>query len=194
MDRISEINEKIDSINKGGKAVIFVVTGNNSSGKTTITLRLLKDIKFYQSINLGLASKIIRYFRNDLIVDDLENFDGDSASNLFKNMVDFIINSYQETGVNIVIDGVQIDTDGLHNNKRVIGGVILTVKPEKAMERGDNSKTHFKRKLSKKGLKNVNYYPNEKFQLIDNNNSIEDTYCAILNHLDRLLDIELKYE
>jgi len=188
----SKINKKIDMINKRGKAIIFLVAGNNSSGKTTITLELLRHLNFYQSINLGLASKIIRHFRRDLAIDDLENFDGDEASNLFRNMVDFIVDSYQNTGVNIIIEGVQIDTEALSENSSVTGGIILDIDPQKATERGNKPKTHFKRDLAKKGLKKVTYVPNNKFKRVNNNGSIADTYKAVLKHLDKLLDMELK--
>lgn len=60
------INRKIQYLNKKGVPVIFMVTGNNSSGKTRLTNELIKTLDFYQTINLGLASKLVRYFRPDI--------------------------------------------------------------------------------------------------------------------------------
>jgi len=187
-----KINEQINQLNQEGKAVVFIITGNNSAGKTALTLKLLKNLYFYQSINLGLASKIIRFFREDLAVNDLENFNGGKASDIFRRIVDFIAQSYQETGVNIIIDGVQIDTERLLESPNIIGGVILVVDEAIAVKRGENPETHFKRKISEKGLKNIEYFENRKFRKVNNNGNIERTYQETIDYLQKLLTEELQ--
>jgi len=93
--------------------VIFMVAGNNSSGKTVVTKKLIQILPFYQSVNLGLASKMIRYFRPDIDSTELENFDGNEASKIFNDLLDFMVESYAKTGVNVIFDGVQISNKSL---------------------------------------------------------------------------------
>lgn len=93
--------------------MIFMVAGNNSSGKTVVTKKLIQILPFYQSVNLGLASKMIRYFRPDIDSTELENFDGNEASKIFNDLLDFMVESYAKTGVNVIFDGVQISNKSL---------------------------------------------------------------------------------
>lgn len=182
------INRKIQYLNKKGVPVIFMVTGNNSSGKTRLTNELIKTLDFYQTINLGLASKLVRYFRPDIDASHLENFNGNDATKIFNDLIELIIDSYSNTGVNVIIEGVQIDTAKHSKDPRILGGVILEVDQSKAIQRGINPETHFLRKLKKKDLKRIKYEENTLFRKIDNNNSFADTYKTALDHIGKLLD------
>lgn len=190
MANIETVTHQMQELNNRGAPVIFMVTGNNSVGKTRITKQLICELPFYQSINLGLASKMIRFFRPDIDVNELENFDHNVASELFKRMTDFMVNSYQSTGVNVIFDGVQIDPEYLLGNDNVLGGVILSVTNEIAIQRGQNPETHFNRAIDH--LKQVEYTPNRKFQIVENGGKIEDTMIAVRKHLNRLLEAKLK--
>lgn len=185
---MDEINRKINVLNKKGYPVIFMITGNNSSGKTKLTNQLIKDLNFYQTINLGLASKLVRYFRPDIDATHLENFNGNEASRIFKDLIEFIVDSYTKTGVNVIIEGVQIDTEKYSKDSRILGGVILGVDESTAVERGNMPETHFLRKLDIKDLKQISYEDNALFQRIDNNNSFEEAYKAVLSHIGKLLN------
>lgn len=190
MATIETVTSQMQELNSRGESVIFMVTGNNSAGKTRITKQLICELPFFQSINLGLASKMIRFFRPDLDASELENFDHNEASELFKRMTDFMVNSYQSTGVNVIFDGVQIDPEDLFDNDNVLGGVILGVPKDVAIQRGQNPETHFNRAIDH--LKHVEYIPNRKFQLVENDGNIEDTMLAVREHLNALLDAKLK--
>lgn len=183
-----DINEKITLLNTRGIAIIFVVTGNNSSGKTVLTRLLIQKLNFYQSVNLGLASKLIRVLRPDLKFSELENFAGSSVE-IFKEIINAIINFYQNTGVNLIIDGVQVDTRGLSNNDSILGGVILNVNESVAIQRGQYPETHFNRKIKK--LKNIKYFHGSKFLALSNNYALNETYKAVLKHIGFLLDERL---
>ncbi len=186
------INGKIKQLNRLGKPAIFVVTGNNSSGKTTITRKLIRDYNFYQSINLGVASKMVRFFRPDINSTELENFEGKKSSDIFMGLIEIIINSYTNSGVNIIIDGVQVNTHRLFNNPKVLGGVILEIKPSLAIKRGNKSKTHFNRVLTINKLKHITYEANKKYILINNEAKISNTYRNVVLHLDYLLTKKLE--
>lgn len=185
---MDKINRKINDLNKKGFPVIFMITGNNSSGKTKLTNQLIKDLDFYQTINLGLASKLVRYFRPDIDASQLENFNGNEATKIFNDLIEFIVDSYTKTGVNVIIEGVQIDTSKYSEDSRILGGVILEVDESTAVERGKMPETHFLRKLNIKDLKRISYEDNALFQRIDNNNSFEEAYKAVLSHIDKLLN------
>ncbi|GIW59211.1 MAG: hypothetical protein KatS3mg087_0277 [Patescibacteria group bacterium] len=190
-----EIDEKIKKLNDLGLPVIFIVTGNNSAGKTTFTKKLLQNFDFYQSINLGIISKMIRFFRPDIDSSELENFDGNEASKIFKDLLDFIIDTYVKTGVNIVVEGVQIDTDELEKNDFILGGVVLEVDTNIAMKRGDKPATHFSRSIQEHHLKQVHYISNAKFKIVNNNGNSEQTFEEIMLHLNNILDMKLhEYE
>jgi len=185
---MDEINEKIRYLNEKGFPVMLMVTGNNSSGKTRLTNELIKNLDFYQTINLGLASKLVRYFRPDIDASHLENFNGNEATKIFNDLIELIIDSYSNTGVNVIIEGVQIDTAKHSKDLRILGGVILEVDQSKAIQRGINPETHFLRNLMKKDLKHIKYEENTLFRKIDNNNSFTDTYKTALDHIAKLLD------
>lgn len=190
--KVNIINTRIKELNKYDVPAIFIITGNNSTGKTTFTKKLIQKIDFYQSVNLGIISKMIRFFDPAITPSELENFNGNKASLVFKKLVDFMVEFYSNTGVNIIIEGVQIDTRQLLKNKKVLGGVILKVTPGLACQRGNDPETHFKRSLKEHQLKKVHYMENERFKLIDNNGDIEKTFGEILLHLDTLLCLKLK--
>ncbi len=184
----TDINKKIKQLNLTGKPVIFIVTGNNSAGKTTICRKLIQDFDFYQSINLGVVSKMIRYFRPDINSSSLENFDGNEATSIFKNLVRVIIGAYSGTGVNLIIDGVQIDTKEMLKENRVIGVVVLKISPTLSVYRGNKPDTHFKRQLSRLDLKHIKYWANSKFKIVNNEGRLDNTYHEVIIHLNGLLD------
>ena len=187
-----DIESKISELNKHGIPAIFIVCGNNSTGKTIITKKLIQNLNFYQSINLGLASKMIRFFRPDFDISELENFNGNEASNIFKKLVIFIIESYTKSGVNVIIEGVQIDTNELLKNNNVLGGVILKIDSTTAAERGTRPETHFNRIIRKDQLKKIHYYENSKFRIVRNEGTIEETFDQVVTHLNNLLTEKLK--
>jgi hypothetical protein len=183
------LNKKIALLNSLGVPVVFIVTGNNSSGKTTFTRKLIQEIRFYQSINLGLASKLIRFFKPKLDVDKLENFKDPKIAKVFDDLTDFISAHYYQTGVNTIIEGVQIDTQKFLDNESVIGGVILDVPEHVALSRGRYPETHFKRKLDR--LTNIEYIQNEKFARISNER-LGDTFDQVIDHLNKLVDQKIR--
>lgn len=190
---MSEINDKIKKLNQKGAPVIFFVTGNNSTGKTALTKEVIKKYDFYQSVNLGIISKLLRFFRPDIPVNQLENFEHNEANIIFNKAIDFMIDSYDSTGVNAIFDGVQTDTQYLASNEKVIGGVILDVEEEIIYVRGEYPNTHFKRSIKEHGIKNVKYHQNKKFKLIQNNGNFQETLLKTEAHLENLLDDKLKH-
>ena len=189
MDEVNqEINQKIHYLNKKGFPVIFMITGNNSAGKTRLAKELIKNLDFYQTINLGLASKLVRYFRPDIDVSNLENLNGNEAAEIFKDLVGFIIDFYSKTGVNVIIEGVQIDTIKFSKDYPILGGVILEVSEKLAIQRGNHPETHFLRKLERKDLKRIAYEETTLFRKINNDGNFDDTYKVTLDHINKLLD------
>lgn len=182
---IKEIKRNINKLNKIGVPIIFLVTGNNSCGKTTFSRSLIRNFNFSQTVNLGIISKLIRFFKPEINCSNLENFSNKEIEILFKNLTDFIINHYSEKGVNLIIEGVQLDTLHLEKNKQVTGGIILDVEKEISISRGQNPDTRFKRSLKK--IKNRTYFETEKFKIIDNNKNIHTSFRRVLNHLNCLL-------
>lgn len=187
-----DIESKISKLNKLGIPAIFIVCGNNSTGKTVIARKLIQNVNFYQSINLGLASKMIRFFRPDFDISELENFNGNRASDIFKKLVIFIIESYAKSGVNVIIEGVQIGTKELLKNNNVLGGVILTVNSTTLIKRGVRPETHFNRVIRKDHLKKVHCLENSKFKIVKNEGTIEETFGQVVSHLNKLLTKKLK--
>lgn len=168
--------------------MIFMITGNNSAGKTVVTKKLIQILPFSQSVNMGLASKMIRYFRPDIDNTELENFNGNEASRIFDNLLDFMIESYAKTGVNVIFDGVQINNKSLLS-RSVTGGVFLDVDKDLLLDRGNKPETHFNRVIRK--LKKVKYVSSDKFIKIDNNGSMDETLTNVLRALDQLLDKQI---
>lgn len=175
-------------LNRQGAPVIFMVAGNNSSGKTVVTKKLIQILPFYQSVNLGLASKMIRYFRPDIDSTELENFDGNEASKIFNDLLDLMVESYAKTGVNVIFDGVQISNKSLSRGV-VTGGVFLDVDKKLSLKRGNKPETHFNRAVKK--LKTVKYIDSDKFIRIDNNGRMDEALTSVLKALNQLLDRQI---
>jgi len=182
------ISSKIRRLNRRGVPVIFMISGNNSSGKTVVTRTLIQTLPFSQSVNLGLASKMIKYFRPDIDSTELENFNGNEASKIFNELLEFMIDSYVTTGVNVIFDGVQVSSKSL-NSRSITGGVFLDVRKEISLKRGDRPETHFNRIIGK--LKKVKYVESDKFIRVDNNGRIDDAVTKVLEALDQLLDKQI---
>lgn len=185
---IRNINSKIRELNKKGIPVIFFITGNYSTGKTFFTKKLFKSLAFYQTVNLGIVTKVVRFFRPDINMFPSNNkfFANEEWNNLFNKIIDNLISSYVENGVNVIFEGVQVDTDFLSSKPQVTGGIILHTDLATAKTRGKNPSTHFKRKVS--DLKSIKYSENEKFKIVNNNQNKEDTFEQVLRHLDRLIE------
>lgn len=184
----TRVTKKMLLLNRRGVPVIFMITGNNSAGKTVVTKKLIQILPFSQSVNMGLASKMIRYFRPDIDNTELENFNGNEASRIFDNLLDFMIESYAKTGVNVIFDGVQINNKSLLS-RSVTGGVFLDVDKDLLLDRGNKPETHFNRVIRK--LKKVKYVSSDKFIKIDNNGSMDETLTNVLRALDQLLDKQI---
>jgi len=192
---ISDINNKINKLNSFGFAVIFMIGGNNSSGKSTVSKELLCNCSFIQSVNLGIISKMIRCFRKDFLVSKIENFNGDAVQDLFDKIIDFFADHYYEAGVNTIFEGVQINSRYLSKNKFVIGGVLLNVSKDTAIHRGSFPNTHFKRKLELSDVVKLEFNEDLKFKVVDNEKKLLQTMNTVYEHLDYLLTNELlKYE
>lgn len=194
-ERISEIvkdiNLKIDALNSCGKAALFIVTGENGAGKTVFSKKLLCDLAFAQSFNLGVVTKTIRHLHKNQ-VSSLENFVDEDTDALFTEIIEFSCGEYQKTGVNVLIDGVQIDTETLQKNDDVLGGVILRASAATRTVRGANPTTHFNRKLQiDPQTDDRHYVANDKFIAITNEGTLDDTYEKILQALDNLLKEKL---
>jgi hypothetical protein len=179
----------MQALNRADFPVIFLITGNNCSGKTTMARRLTRELPFSQSVNLGLVSKLIRFFLPE-IPHEAENFDHPIPVDLFPRIVDFMVNSYYDTGVNVIIEGVQIDPQRLLDNDYAIGGAILVAPEPVLLARGEYPETHFKRKI--RTLSNVVYLPNRKFAAIDNSGCFDDTFAQVVMHLETLVDSSLE--
>lgn len=185
-----QVANKMARLNRRGIPVIFMVAGNNSSGKTVVTKKLIQMLPFFQSVNLGLASKMIRYFRPDIDSTELENFNGNEASRIFNGLLDFMIESYAKTGVNVIFDGVQISNKSL-GSMSVTGGVFLDVDEKLSLKRGNKPETHFNRVIKK--LKKVRYASSDKFIRIDNNGRMDEALADVLKALNQLLDKQIKW-
>lgn len=184
---LKSINKKIILLNSLGVPVVLLVTGNNAAGKTRISKALFRELNLYHHINLGIISKMIRYFRPELTPDSLENF-GEQANQTFLELINLIIEHYFTVGVNIVIEGVQINPRDYVTNPKVLGGIILDAADETLVQRGRFPETHFKREINYNELHREVYEENEKFKKLNNNKTIEDTLEAALEHINILLD------
>lgn len=178
-----EIDSKIKAIRSlikakmmKGEAVIWIITGNRFSGKTTMATRLFRDIKlFNQYIGLGAIGKTIEYYSG--IKDGYER---KSITNLevFTKVLNSCIDRAYENGVNTIIEGVQIDTIALSKNNKLLGGVILSIPTSTKLKRGKNMKTRFKVVLKPSDINKREdwfYKENDKFKTI--NNSVKQDYC-----------------
>lgn len=185
---VARVNSKISLANASDHAIIFMIGGINSSGKSTIAKNLFSLCDFYQSINLGIISKMIRFFGKDTQVSNIENFAHPETKALFDRIISFFAKHYFDTGVNALFEGVQIDPTYLLSNKTVLGGVILEVPREIAIVRGQCPKTHFKRNLEINDLPEFFYLENRKFKVISNSSDVDYTTFQALAHLESLLD------
>jgi tRNA uridine 5-carbamoylmethylation protein Kti12 len=185
------INDKIAQLNKRDYAVIFVVTGLNGSGKTIVARRLLVDLNFHQTFNLGSVTKTLRYLSTEETT-NLENFKNSDLNKLYTPIVQFACKEYQCNGVNVIIDGVQIDTSSTGWQESITGGIILEVPNSIKTFRNNKPDTHFKRVLYKTSEDNFAYAPNDTFRFIDNSNDIDDTYNKVLRVLDGILSRKLR--
>lgn len=189
---IHDINIRIRDLNESDTPVIFFIAGNYSTGKTFFAKELIKNLDFYQTINFGTITKIIRFFKPEINMLPSNNkfFFKDEWKNLFNKILENLISSYFENGVNTIFEGVQVDTNFLLDNPKVTGGVILNTELSITYTRGKKPRSHFKRKIN--DLKNIEYKENDKFKFIDNNGTKENTFQEILYYLENLLEIKLK--
>lgn len=186
------IMTKMAELNRRDFAVIFAVTGGNGTGKTHLAKRLLANLPFHQSFNLGLVTKTIRCLTDMNDVTMLENFRDVRADALFLRVIQYSCDEYQRNGVNVLIDGVQIDSEVLGDDTAILGGIILNVAKPIRLQRNDRPTTHFKRTLVVQSEADMPHYvENEGFRAIDNSGSFDETYRATLEWLDRLLDKKL---
>ncbi len=182
----------MNRLNIVGSPVIFFVTGLNWTWKTVLTKELLRHFNFYQTYNLGLISKTIKYFRPDLNIDSIDNFnDKDTVMSIFTELIELQIISYYQTGVNVIFEGVQIDTQALAQMSKVTWGIILTSNQKIALERWNKPETHFKRELCAEDLldikESMEYQENGKFLVVNNDGVLNETLKLILDHLEKLL-------
>jgi hypothetical protein len=190
LNLLASIEDKMRLLNAKHKAVIFVVTGPNGAGKTAITKQLLTALPFHQTFNLGAVAKTIRYIYQDEGTTRLENFTNKKITNLFTPIVQFACREYQKNGVNVIIDGVQIDTLSPEWSGLIAGGIILDVDKETRINRNHFPDTHFNRKLEISLTDHCEYVDSELFVTINNSGALNETFNAILQSLDNALDKE----
>lgn len=185
---LQRISTKMIRLNALGHAVIFCVTGVNGSGKTRFTKELLANLPFYQSINMGLFTKCLRYFRKDLHFNALENMSASEYDELYSNFIKFVADQYRIVGVNCIIEGVQIDSKNLNSEENILGGVILMTEDATIIDRGDRPNSHFLRSMLMGDIHHREYEENKKFFYIDNNDDFETAFNNCLVGLEHLLD------
>lgn len=186
------IAAKITELNHLNFAVIFAVTGGNGVGKTHLAKHLLTQLPFHQSFNLGLITKTIRCLTDMDNVTMLENFRDTQVDKLFLHIIQYACAEYQRNGVNVLIDGVQVDSVALHDDDHILGGIILDVEESIKLQRNDRPTTHFKRKLAIHSETDMRrYIQNDSFKVIANNNDFSKTYQATLEWFNVLLDRKL---
>jgi Ni2+-binding GTPase involved in maturation of urease and hydrogenase len=187
-----QIALKMKQLNDDGKAVIFVIAGANGAGKTRLCREVLTKLPFYQSFNLGLITKTIRCLTDMQEVSMLENFESENAERIFTRVIQYSCKEYQKNGVNLVIEGVQIDCKTLQDDENILGGVVLEVKDSIKNERNNRPDTHFKRKLEvDSGVDMPTYRTNDHFVMINNDGNFIQTYTNVLGTLEGLLDEKL---
>lgn len=183
---------KMHELNGLGVAVIYAVTGGNGTGKTHLSKQLLTRLPFHQSFNLGTVTKTIRCLSEEKEVTILENFKNKKIETLFSHIIQYAAQEYQKNGVNILIDGVQIDTPFLQADENILGGTILDVSELIKLQRNDKPSTHFKRTLAIHAETDIRQYTeNDKYVIIHNDGDFADTYLQVLTHLELLLDKKL---
>lgn len=184
---VDSINKKIHIINQCGCPVIFVITGTNGSGKTRLAKTLYKELDFFNLVNLGVVTKLVRFFNSEIELGDLENASNSQEKKIINKSVEFIVTQYGKTGVNTIIDGVQADIKSLTADNNILGGVILLTSKENLVTRGKRPETHFLRKL--KALTVVKYQARgRKFKFVDNNGSMNKTVDLTATFLNKLLN------
>lgn len=191
LNLLTSIKNKMRLLNAQHKAVVFVVTGPNGSGKTAITKQLLTSLPFHQTFNLGAIAKTIRYIYQDAGTTRLENFTNKKITNLFTPIVQFACREYQKNGVNVIIDGVQIDTKSPEWNGLIVGGIVLDVDKETRINRNKFPDTHFNRKLEISLTDNCEYADSELFVTINNSGALSKTFNEILRSLESAFNKEL---
>ena len=190
--KVDAITSKINELNNLGIAAMFVVTGANGTGKTHLAKRLLTELPFHQSFNLGLITKTIRFLTDSKDVTVLENFRNERVDVLFTHIIKYSCSEYQRNGVNVLIDGVQIDTVALNDDSNILGGIILDVNDQEKLLRNDKPTTHFKRKLAIHSATDVRrYIENDTFKIIRNDGDFQETYYLALEWIEYLVDKKL---
>lgn len=188
---VPSIAHKMRLLNEQCQAVIFIITGPNGSGKTVFTKRLLTELPFHQTFNLGAVAKTIRYVYGDEKITRLENFTNKKTAGFFTPIVQFSCSEYQKNGVNVVVDGVQIDTGSKKWKGLITGGIVLNVEDELRVLRNQHPETHFNRAMELTLSDRIQYSSSEMFVTLDNNMSKEDTFSSILAVLSSQLDRQL---
>lgn len=184
---IIKVNLKIKRLNELGIPIIFLVGGTNSTGKTTITRLLIQKCLFYQSVNLGIVSKLLRYLNPEIPFDNLENSRQSGIQDTYSKLITFMIKNYWNSGVNLIIEGVQVDTNVFNRNSMVIGGVLLLTNQTLAVKRGYMPRTHFRRTITYNEDLDINYTEYQNFIFVDNNGSLSSTFYHVLIHLNNIL-------
>ena len=185
------IEQKMIQLNGQHQAVIFVLTGANGTGKTVMSKRLLTSLPFHQTFNLGAVTKTIRYIYQDAETTRLENFTDEKITKLFTPIVQFACNEYQKNGVNVIVDGIQIDPSSLLWSHNITGGVVLKVNSKIKNRRNHYPVTHFNRAMDLHVSDNYTYRSSDKFVNLDTKGQIDDTFDKILQVLSDQLDKQL---
>lgn len=168
-----QLSRKIKRRNVSGSAVIFIITGVNGSGKSTLAKRLLNNLPFVQSLNLGFINKTWRFSNIT------------ASRSLFTKIIKYFAMDYQKNGVNVIIDGTQIDCEQLSLDNDITGGVILCLPNILRLERNKSPKTHFNRTIWQNSTQR--FTPTNKIIEMPNGGSINHTYIQTLNFLNHII-------
>lgn len=170
------LHKSIIELNSKGKAFVICITGESSSGKTSVSKYLYSKYPFYQYISLGLISKALR-FALPLSKKNFEMGDNKFVNEKINEFLYECISYYGEKGVNTIIDGVQCDTEYLSKNPYLSGGIIIQAPIESRKKWSARPETHFNRQQDDNTLNSkISYIPTEKFVFLENREGVD--ICA----------------
>jgi hypothetical protein len=179
------VAERLQALNARGEPAFFAVAGHKSSGKTTVARHLLRSFEFYQMVNLGVVSKMMHFFKDNWRAGKRGGVDDPEDIKLFHDIVDFMMTHYRRSGVNTVFEGSLIDPSRFSANPHVLGGVVLRVTRDLAIERGQRPPSHFNRIVDRVEPRPYEAHPG--FIEISNDGPLDETLDAVVRQLDELL-------
>lgn len=183
------------------RPLIILISGINSSGKTTLAFEIGKILDIKQRVGLGSIVKTLIVAANKKDRNLFEKMDNDFSSfqdlkeikhqsKIICKPVNLLIKSYYEGGVSCIIEGVQLLPEYLSENKGKFLHFHLTISDHKKFKQQlESSKTRSPRKLdseSSESLLKKEAYLTNKMKggdvfYIQNNSSVTESVNKILN-------------